>query len=325
MEEKKLKKEIHIRHMRCKSLENEKLESHHIPEINKNSLSIIKKNKRKPLYQQKCLKDEKSLEKNFQYFYTNTAKYNITNTCSIDKIRKKPNHYDQFYNNMIQWKKKIEQENEKIKKNNEEKYKKYLDSVTFKPTFDKKSLNIANKLYKNRSIENPRKINWYKEGNDEISHNKLKAKLKPLINNIYNNYNYKIALYKKCHVLQKNLSYVNLNDIRNYNDYYKINKNQNNGNKMKINYKLNETKYKNQKKRKSNEKFEEKKTNFKKKNTISLEEKLGRIKKPKKKDKIRQDMYILNVRPGTSWNYDVVNEITPFSRVNNFIENIINE
>ena len=333
VKDKQKKKEIHINNIRSKSLESETSEMHNYPEISKISLSLLKKNNRKPLYQQKPLNEEKQLEKNFQDFYNKTLKDNLTNTYIIMSPKTNKNKdnlgekYNKFYEDKMKWKKIVEQKNKNRKLNNEQEYEEYLDNFPFKPSLNKNSINIANKLYRNRSIANTVNNNFYENGNDKETLEKFKIKIKPLINNIYNDNNYRIYLNKKNHhAFRRTVSEININKINNYNidnNNCKIKKNHNNRNKVKINYKINEKKYLKQNVGGTNKKGEIKNIYDIKEKDYNLWNQLEGIKSQKVSDKVKQDLYKLNVRPGTSWNYDVINKITPSRKCERLIEDFL--
>ena len=318
VKEKQKTKEMHINNLRCKSLQTTMLENHRQPSIGKKSIMLLKKNNsRKPLYQQTPLNKEKSMEKTFQNFYEGILKYNLTNTFSISNPKKTKIDYNKFYEEKMNWKKYVEEKNKSQRLKGIKKYEEYLNNIPFKPSLDQNSINIANNLYKNRSIE---KIDFYDGGNDEYTINKFKTKIKPLISSIYNNNNYKIALYKKSRPFKRIFSEININEINNYNNSCKFCKNKTNKSKIKINYKLNEKKYlkstndivnKRQEKMNGNEKVCHSKNQYE------------NMKEVKKSNKCKPDIYKLNIRPGTAWNYNVINEITHLKHSEKFIEELL--
>ena len=331
VKDKQKKKEIHINNIRSKSIESEISEMNNHPEISKISLSLLKKNNRKPLYQQKPLNEEKQLEKNFQDFYNKTLKNNLTNTYIMMSPKTNKNNlgekYNKFYEDNMKWKNIVEQKNKNRKLNNEQEYEEYLDNFPFKPSLNKNSINLANKLYRNRSIVNTVNNNFYENGNDKETLEKFKIKIKPLINNIYNDNSYRIYLNKKNHhAFRRTLSEININKINNYNiknNNFKINKYKNNRNKVKINYKINEKKYLKQNGDGTNKKGEIKNIYDLKEKDYNLLNQLEGIKSQKVSDKVKQDLYKLNVRPGTSWNYDVINKITSLRKCERLIEDFL--
>ena len=299
VKEEQKKKEMHIKNLSSQSLEIEMSEMQVHTSMDKNSIKLLKKsNSRKPLYQKEPLNKEKNISKTFKNFYDNVLKHNMTFSLTNKRITK--NDYNKFYEDKIKWKKNIEEKIKNQKLNNDKKYKEYIDNIPFKPSINQNSINIVNKICKNRSAE---KNIFYDSENDENIINKFKAKMKPLIYNINNNNNYKNALYKKSHVFKRTLSEINLHDMNNSNNNCKNYKNKNNKSRIKINYKLNEKKYEKLKNNDINKKNETKEKSIQSQNKL--------------------DFYKLNVRPGSAWNYNVINNITNLSKYNNFIEGLL--
>ena len=318
VKEKQKTKEMHIKNLRCKSLQTEVLENHRQPSIEKKSVILLKKNNsRKPLYQKAPLNKEKNMEKTFKNFYEGILKYNLTNTFSISNPKNIKIDYNKFYEEKINWKKHVEEKNQNQKLKYIKQYEEYLNNIPFKPSLDRNSINIANNLYKNRSVE---KIDFYDGENDEYTINKFKTKIKPLISSIYNNNNYKIALYKKSRPFKRTFSEININEINNYNNSCKFCKNKTNKSKIKINYKLNEKKYLKSTNDVVNKR--KKKNNGNKKDCYSKNQ-FENMKEVKKSNKCKPDIYKINIRPGTAWNYNVINEITHLKHSEKFIEELL--
>ena len=331
--ERQKKKEFHLNNMKCKSLENEISEMNTHPEISKKSLKLLKNNKaRKPLYQQKPLIEENNLDKNFKNFYNKTLRENQTNTFNEKyKMHKMKNNlkdiYNKFYEDKIKWKKFVEQKTKNRKLNIEQENEEFIETFPFKPHINKTSLDIVKKLNRNRSIENFGFNNFYENGNERESLDKFKAKLKPIINDYYNYKNNYPKIRKKYKILKKNLSEINIHQIiksdRDSNEINKnnrINKNKLNKKKPKINYKLTEKKYlnyKNKDKLKNDELF-----NLNGKDYYLLKQ-LERTKNTKKVKNKGEDLYKLNIRPGTAWNKDTINKITPLKECDTLIEELL--
>ena len=333
VKEKQKNKEFHINNIRCKSLENEMSEMNIHPEINKRSLILLKKRNRKPLYQQKPLNEEKNLDKNFQNFYEKSLKENQTNTFNIKNHKYKNNKnnaeekYNKFYEEKIKWKKNVEQKNKNRKLNIEQEYQEFIDNFPFKPYINKKSINIVNKLNKKKSIENNCCNNFYENGNSRESLDKFKTKLKPIINEYYNIKNNNPYLFKKNKTFKRTYSEINFKQINDIDDVINNNKIKNIKNKNifkpKINYKLNEKKYinsKNKDKNKNGELNNNLKTNEKE---YYLMNQIEEINKQKIIKNERENLYKLNVRPGSAWNKEVVNKITPLRQYDQIIENFL--
>ena len=335
VKEKQKNKEFHINNIRCKSLENEICEMNIHPEVNKRSLLLLKKRNRKPLYQQKPLNEEKNLDKNFQNFYEKSLKENQTNTYSIKNLKYKNNKnnieekYNKFYEDKMKWKKNVEQKNKNRKLNIEQEYQEFIDNFPFKPYINKKSINIVNKLNRKKSIDNNCTNNFYENGNDRETLDKFKTKLKPIINDYYNNKNNNPKFGKKNKTFRRTLSETYFNQIINLDDAINNNKMKNiknknkNKYKPKINYKINEKKYlisKNNDKNKNCELINNLKTSEKE---YCLMKQIEVINKQKKIKNEGEDLYKLNVRPGGAWNKEVVNKITLLRQCDHIVENLL--
>ena len=327
VKEKQKMKELHINNIRCKSLEGETSEMHTHPKINKTSLNLLKN--RKPLYQEKPLKEEKNLEKNFKDFYARTFKENQTNTYfekyqkNKNKNKNMINKYNKFYEDKIKWKKNVEQKNKNRKLNIDQEYDEYIDNFSFKPSLDKNSIYIANKLNRNRSIENFSNNNFFESGNNIETLEKFKTKLKPIIKSFYNYNNHQPMLNRKNGKFRRTLSEINFNPKLNVNNGNGDNKHIKKKNKPKINYKINEKKYI---KIKNNDKYKIKDMNY----NLNINEKdyylLEQIEEINNKKKIKyenQDLYKLNVRPGAAWNNEVINKITPLEEYYDLVEGLL--
>lgn len=329
VKEKQEQKEQHINNIRNKYLKNEDSEMNIYPEINKKSLTLLKNGKRKPLFEKSPVKEENNLDKDFQKFYSKTLKENQTNPY-FENIQKKENDlkekYNKFYEDKIKWKKKIEEKNKNRKMNIEKEYKEYIDNFTFTPSLNKKSMNIANKLKRNRSVINIMNNNFYETGNNKEILDKFKTKLKPIITSIYNCNNFQ-KIYRKNHTLRRTFSeisfYKDINQVNTKNNH-KMNKNIENKNNLKINYKINEKKF--EKKRKNN--YRNKKKEILSNSNINerdykLLKKLEENKNNNTSQRIKQDLYKLNVRPGTSWNKEVINNINYLNDFDRILDSLI--
>ena len=327
LKENEKKKEKHINNIRCKSLENEKKETNTNIKINKKSLTLLKNKKRKPLYQKKPMNEEPYLEKNFQNFYEKTLRESQSSKIFIkSKKNNKKNlddKYNKFYEDKIKWKNNVEQKNKNRKLNINQEFENYIDNFPFKPSLDKNSLNIANKLNRQRSTEHLAINNFYETGNDRGTLNKFKAKLKPILSNFNNNYNYFPVINKKNHTFKRTLSEMILKTNKN-NDFEENIKNKNNKKvknkqKSKINYKLTEKKYINQNKKIENDKIYD---GIYDKNSYLLR-KLEEAQIKKKLKSAKTDLYKLNIRPGTAWNQEVINKIKPLKECDEIIEGLL--
>ena len=272
---------------------------------------------------------EKKIEKNFSDFYTKTLKENLS--CSF--LEKSLNHsrekYNEFYENNINWKNGIEQKikNEKIKQ--EQNQQDIINKYHFKPSLNKNSLNMAKKIDNGEFKElNIKKFDLYnkkdkEENNQRRSLDKYKAKLKNIINNIYNDNKFNNNMHKKNIKMTRTNSDINL-----------INKN------TSLNKKLYENKTKmlkksncklkaKNRKNENNKKEEENKTkeerinkkdingNFNKINkyTYILEKnkKFRKKRNEKQKEKNIYELYKINVNDGSAWMQQTLNNI-PFDK-----------
>ena len=321
VKESQKKKELHLHKIRCKSLENEKTETNVFPKINKKSLTLLKNSNRKPLYQKQPINEEPNIENNFQDFYAKTLKE--SQSCKIfEKSMKKNNNdendkYNKFYEDKIKWKNKVEQKikNRKLKIN--EQFEDYIDNFPFKPHLDKNSINIANKLNRQKSTQNLTNNNFFETGNDRGALNKFKAKLKPIISNFNNNHNYIPMINKKNRIIKRNLSEIILNNKKNNDKEKNKNKNKqiNNKKKAKLNYKLNEKKYSNKKQIKDEDEINGKDS--------YLLKQLNKTQTKKNITNTKTDLYKLNIRPGTAWNQEVINKIKPLKECDQIIEGLL--
>jgi len=301
-------KESRLNNLRSKSIDEEKLKMKTYPTMNKISISLLKKVQRRPLYQEGPSMEEKS----FKNFYNKTLKENescISLFMPSPKKRKRlrmdecivNEKYAKFYEEEIKWKKNKEEKNKKKQIKKEMIDNENFQNYSFKPSLNRNSITIANKLKK-----------W--ERNGTITLGQFKARLKPLMLSFYSNSNIyfpQTNLNKKG--LKRNLSEVIFNknwenEIESsYNDnkYYKENNKNRSSKKLKINYKLNEKKYNNVSKKSEN-------------NVVKKVEKSNDDSK-----KIMDKLYKLNVRPGTSWNHEVINKIRPNKEFYLIIKNLL--
>lgn len=323
VKEQQKKKEMHIKNLKSKILESETSEMNTHLEINKKSKKLLKKNYRNPLYQHKSLNEEKSIEKNFQNFYANILKENQNNIYFSKKSKCKnkdknslEDTFIKFYENKIKWKKNVEQKNKKRKIRINQEYEEFLETFPYKPNIDKNSINMVNKLNRNRSIENFSNNNFYESGNNRETLDKFKAKLKPIINDYYNNsMNHIPNINRKNRECKRSMSEVNFNihqKVELNDGISKIKKNKkNNKNKPKINYKLNEKKFvenNNNNKNKKGEFNNDFNVNGK---DYYLMKQIEGIDNKKKDKNEGEDLYKLNIRPGGAWNKEFINKITP--------------
>lgn len=329
------KREMNLKNLKNKFLESETSEMNAHIKMNKNSKKLLKTYYRSPLYQHKPLNEEKSIGKNFENFYADILKENQINTyfSKNNKCKNKDKNityedkFNKFYEDKIKWKKNVEQKNKNRKLNLSQENEEFLDTFSYKPNIDKHSINIVKKLNKNRSFENLCKNNFYESGNDREALDKFKAKLKPIINDYYNNYiNHIPYINRKNREFQRTMSEINLNFNKKIDLSNKINKNKKNKNKIKpkLNYKLNEKKFldntnNKNKKRKLIKDFN---YNFNEKDNYLMKQIEGIDNKKKEKNE-GEDLYKLNVRPGGAWNKEYINKIASKKQCYRIIEDLL--
>lgn len=320
------KKGSHINDIRSKSLEGKFNDFSNTSHFYKKSFICISSIKRRPLYQNRPLFEEKNLEKNYKEFYNRALKENQTNSlikyspCDEINLDEK---YNNFYKDKIKWKENVEKKNNIRKLKMEQKYESFIDGFSFKPKLNKNSLYMANKL-KRKSNNLIYNINYYEEGHEREAMNKFKIKLKPVINNAYNYKDNIPYLNKKNQGLKRTLSEIIINKKNNNNSKAKnINKN------YKINYKLGEKKFG---KQKSNNSIKEQNINndlknIKKTKNINqndnfhnLKKKIDLLKNGSCKGNPKPELYKLNIRKGCAWNQDVINEVVIDYKFEEFIK-----
>ena len=332
VKEKQTIKEMHLNNIRSKSSEKENIPNYTHSGICKGSVLLLKHSNRKPLYQKKPLNEEGNLEKCFKDFYNRTLKENQTNSLLIKSIKNKNDldeKYNNFYKDKIKWKNNVEQKNKNRKLNREQELDHCFEEFSFKPALNKRSLNMANRLNRNRSIDNIYNNNFYENGNDIETLDKFKTRLKPIMNNIYNYNNHMPYLNKRSLGLKRTMSEIYLNQRNN--DLAKIKKK---NKKMKINYKLNEKKFSKQKindiNKDKNEGINNKdaiKNNINSHiqigNNYKLFKKINMCENEDQKENKKQELYKLNVREGSAWNVETINKIKGGKKYNNIIEGLL--
>lgn len=322
IKEHQIKKEQKIKNIRNKSLESETSEMKKCPKISEHSQILLKTIKRKPLYQRNPLNEEEKLdEKSKNFFYSinyDDKKYKsfIINTpLNIIIIEEK---YKKIYDDNINWKKNIEEKNIK-KRNKNKELEENIENYTFKPKLNRNSINIIDRLNRNKTIDYEINDGLYENEKEMID--KLKLNLKPILNHYYNNNINFIS--KRSAFLIRTLSdnKIRKNEYHNYNYKKKVIIKDK---KMKMNYKMNENKYKRNKK----EEKKELKDNIKKKTDLdkkgkdnSLLKKIRELQREKGEKK--KELYKLNVREGAAWNLEAINNIIPKHKCGHIIEGLL--
>ena len=332
VKERQKKKEDYINKIRSKSIEKENMEIQKNPKISKNSENLAKSLKREPLYQKKPLNEEKILDKKFECFYTKNYldnNYNNKNNNKNDNIHIMNNRtldekFNKFYESNLRWKKDLEERNIIKRKSKNEEYEQYLGNYSFTPTLNKNSINIIES--KNKTSEYNNDINdlYYDEDYyDKEKIERMKIKLKPYINSYYGmNMPY---MYRK-QMLNKTASDKDIRKNMYHNSNYKMNKTLKNRN-YKINYKTDEKMYKKKEEHKNisvneNQKKQKKKLDLNKRgNDYYLLIKIKELHKEKNNKK--KELYKLNIRPGTAWNLEAVNNVIPRQRIGHIIEGLL--
>ena len=339
VKESQIKKEKSLNELRNRTLQKEKSEILSHPKILKYSSYLLKNIERQPLYQKTPLNNDNKLDKNFGVFYTknfydrnqnnNTINYNKNIEDNKNTLIKIPlnnktieEKYSKFYENNLKWKKEIEKNNDNKRNCKKVECEKFFGNYSFKPLLDKNSIKIVDKK-RNRSIDYDINNDIYNAENGKALYDKFKIKLKSIITNYYrNNIPY---LKKKKDLLNRTLS-DNISREKAYNNYnYKSIKAIKNKN-YKMNYKKNETKYK--KIKKEEKKLTERKIN-KRKNDMKNKGKdyylLLKIKElqKEKEEKKKKELYKLNIRQGTSWNLEAINNIIPRQKCGHIIEGLL--
>ena len=322
MKEHQIKKEEKINNIRKKTVEKEVSEMKERPEISEGSLLLLKNIKRKPLYQKTPLNEEEKLDINFKNFYSKNI--DIDNNIYNSPLKSKTidERYNKFYESNIKWKKDLEEKNNN-KRNNNKEFHEIIENCSFKPKLNKNSINIVDKLIKNKTINYEFNNNEFEPENEKEMIDKLRIKLKPILKEYYNDDNNSNYISKKSAFLIRNYSDNNMRKQTYHNYNYKKKQNINNKN-IKINYKRNEQKFKSNKKeiKKEIEDNKKKKSNLEKKGKdYYLWLKIRQLQK-EKADK-KKELYKLNIRQGTAWNMDAVNNIIPRQKCGHIIEGLL--
>ena len=321
MKDHQIKKEEKINNIRKKTLEKEVSEMKIRPEISEGSLLLLKNIKRKPLYQKTPLNEEEKLDTNFKYFYSKNVDFDNKKNNSLLNSKTIDEKYNKFYESNIKWKKDLEEKNNN-KRNNNIEFHEIIENCSFKPKLDKNSINIVDKLVRNKTINYEINNSIYDPENEKEMIDKLRIKLKPILNEYYNN-NTANYISKKSAFLIRNNSDINIRKKTYYNYNYKKKQNINNKN-IKMNYKRNEQKYKINKKeeKKKVEDNKKKKSNLEKKGKdYYLSLKIRQLQK-EKADK-KKELYKLNIRQGTAWNMETINNIIPKQKCGHIIEGLL--
>ena len=316
------KREKKMNNLRNKSLAKTNSEIRNKPKISKISNLLMKNIKREPLYQKKPFDEEKNLDKNFEQFYSKNFNDNSNSTIlKSPKMNEKiiEEKFSKFYEDNIKWKKNLEEinnnkRNNKIKQNEDK-----IGNYTFRPTLDKNSIYIVDKLNRNRTIDYDLN-NIYEYENQKELLMKMKTRLKPMINNIRNLSISRPYISKKSSLMKRTLSDIYITKRNNNNILCKTVRNKEHKINFKENRKDKNKNYKENKEEKKEEKSLNKKLNKKRKGNDLLA-KINKLKN--EKENKQKELYKINVRQGTAWNQEVINNIIPRKKYGHIIEGLL--
>jgi len=317
------KREKNMNNLRSISLERLYSEIRNKPKISKNSHLLVKYIKREPLYQKKPFDEEKNLDKNFENFYSKN--FNDNSNSSILKSPKMSEKlieekFSKFYEDNIKWKKNLEEINNNKRNNNIKKDEDKIENYTFRPTLDKNSIYIVDKLNRNRTIDYDLN-NIYEYENQKELLDKMKTKLKPMLNNIRNLSISRPYINKKSSLMKRTLSDIYITKRNNNNILCRTVRNKDYMINFKEKGKKDKSKnYKENKEEKKEEKSRIKKSNKKKKGNDLLD-KINKLKN--EKENKQKELYKINVRQGTAWNQEVINNIIPRKKCGFIIEGLL--
>ena len=316
------KREKNMNNLRSISLEKLNSEIRNKPKISKNSNLLMKHIKREPLYQKKPFDEEKNLDKNFENFYSKNFNDNSNSAIlKSPKMNEKiiEEKFSKFYEDNIKWKKNLEEINNNKRNNNIKNNEDKIENYTFRPTLDKNSIYIVDKLNRNRTIDYDLN-NIYEYENQKELLDKMKTRLKPMLNNIRNLSISRPYINKKSSLMKRTLSDIYITK-RNNNILCKTVRNKDCMINFKEKGKKDKSKnYKENKEEKKEEKSKNKKTNKKKKGNDLLN-KINKLKN--EKENKQKELYKINVRQGTAWNQEVINNIIPRKKCGFIIEGLL--
>ena len=232
--------------------------------------------------------------------------------------------FSKFYESNLRWKKDIEERNTIKRKSIDKEYEQYLGNYSFTPTLNKNSIIIIESKNKTNEYNNDINDLYYDEDYyDKEKIERMKIKLKPYINSYYSmNMHY---MYRK-KMLNKTASDKEMRKNMYHNSNYKMNKNLKNKS-YKINYKTDEKMYKKKEEHKNisvneKQKKQSKKLDLNKRgNDYYLLIKIKELNKEKNNKK--KELYKLNIRQGTAWNLEAVNNVIPRHRCGHIIEGLL--
>ena len=318
-----------INNLKTEIMNQELSEIRKIPKILKRSTIIVNAKGRDPLYLQRPLSEEKMLEKDFLKFYKRNLKFTNKVHSKLINEKRLQEKYSKIYEDNIQWKKNKEEKNNKTRYE----YNKMIENdinkkLTFRPLLTQNTLQIVQKLKKNKKINLNKYNNLYNFENERELLDKLKLKLKPVLSEYFD-----INNTKRPYIGKKSLYIANILTENNKRKpmsrakSYQIIPNQNKRiSKPNIeNKKINLVKKEENKDDTLNEnnKIDIYNCSREKKHEYYLEQKLKEMKKPKAKKKDKKELYKLNIRQTTAWNQDFINNVIPKKKFGRIIKGLL--
>ena len=318
-----------INNLKTEIMNQELSEIRKIPKILKRSTIIVNAKGRDPLYLQRPLSEEKMLEKDFLKFYKRNLKFTNKVHSKLINEKRLQEKYSKIYEDNIQWKKNKEEKNNKTRYE----YNKMIENdinkkLTFRPLLTQNTLQIVQKLKKNKKINLNKYNNLYNFENERELLDKLKLKLKPVLSEYFD-----INNTKRPYIGKKSLYIANILTENNKRKpmsrakSYQIIPNQNKRIRKPYieNKKINLVKKEENKDDTLNEnnKIDIYNCSREKKHEYYLEQKLKEMKKPKAKKKDKKELYKLNIRQTTAWNQDFINNVIPKKKFGRIIKGLL--
>jgi hypothetical protein len=318
-----------INNLKTEIMHQELSEIRKIPKILKRSIIIANAKGKDPLYLQRPLSEEKMLEKDFLKFYKRNLKFTNKVHSKLINEKRLQEKYSKIYEDNIQWKKNKEEKNNKTRYE----YNKMIENdinkkLTFRPLLTQNTLQIVQKLKKNKKINLNKYNNLYNFENERELLDKLKLKLKPVLSEYFD-----INNTKRPYIGKKSLYIANILTENNKRKpmsrakSYQIIPNQNKRiRKPNIeNKKINLVKKEENKDDTLNEnnKIDIYNCSREKKHEYYLEQKLKEMKKPKTKKKDKKELYKINIRQTTAWNQDFINSVIPKKKYGRIIKGLL--
>lgn len=190
--------------LRQRLMEEESTENKKPSKVLKHSLFLIGKKYNKNSLQKNNEMKEKNIEKNCIEFYARTLPE--SRSCSFfgKTLNFSIKRFNEFYDNKMKWKNNVE---EKIKKNKitkEQIQENTINKLDFKPSLNKKSLNMMKQKNKEKQSGDN-----YDQYNHRESLDKYKIKLKNIINHFYGQ-NDLYIFKKKKNIMKRSNTQINI-------------------------------------------------------------------------------------------------------------------